>query len=172
MYITTDEVNALTAGVGATITLQQVQVAQFIIEVYTGRTESEVSGARDKELLARAVAAQAIYMAAAGSWDVTFSQVAATSVQRGDGMTVFDVTKDSPFIAPLAVMACKHVSWKKSHSVTIGKTFGVAERARALYWMSVWGTLSSYGTESYGLDGTSPSDYATIPFNQETWDEV
>jgi hypothetical protein len=167
MYTTPDEVMAVTPYTD--VTLAEVHQAQFVIEIYSGRMESEVDGARDKGMLARAVIAQTVYMRE--NPDVTFEQIAANTVSRGDGMTVFDITKDSPFIAPLAYLACKHLSWKKSHSVTIGKTFGVTERTRALYWMSVWGTLSAYG-ESYGLDGTSPSDYATIPFNQETWDEV
>jgi hypothetical protein len=167
MYTTPDEVMAVTPYTNVAIT--EVRQAQFVIEVYTGRTEAEISSARDKGLLARAVIAQCVYMRE--NPNVTFEQVGVNTVSRGDGMTVFDITKDSPFIAPLAVMACKHLSWNKSHSVTVGKTFGAAERARALYWMSVWGTLSAYGM-SYGLDGTSPSDYATIPFNEETWDEV
>jgi hypothetical protein len=167
MYTTPDEVMAVTPYTD--VTLPEVQQAQFVIEVYSGRTEGEIVNARDKAMLGRAVIAQTVYMRENPT--VTFEQLAANTITRGDGMTVFDITKDSPFIAPLAVMACKHLSWKKSRSVTIGKTFGADERARALYWLSVWGTLSAY-RESYGLDGTSPSDYATIPFNPETWDEV
>lgn len=168
MYTTPDEVMASTPYTD--VTIAQVKQAQFVVEVYTGRMESEVDGARDKGMLARATIAQTIYMR--DNPDVTFEQIAANTISRGDGMTVFDMTKDSPFIAPLAVMACKHLSWKKSRSITIGKTIGREERMRILYWMSVWGSLSTYGF-SYGLDGTSPTDYGTgMPFNPEVWDEV
>ena len=152
------------------VTMTQVMQAQFVIEVYTGRVESEINETRDKDMLARAVTAQCVYMR--DNPDVTFEQIAAASISRGDGMTTFNGDGVSPFIAPLAVMACKHLSWKKSRSISIGKTIGREERMRILYWMSVWGALSPYGI-SYGMDGASPSDYGMqIPFDPETWDEV
>lgn len=152
------------------VTMTQVMQAQFVIEIYTGRIESEINDSRDKEMLARAVIAQCVYMR--DNPDVTFEQIAAASITRGDGMTSFVADGVSPFLAPLAVMACKHLSWKKSRSYKIGKTVGIDERARIIYWMSVWGSLSPYGL-SYGLDGTSPTDYGMlVPFNEDTWDEV
>lgn len=168
MFTTPDEIMAVTPYTD--VTVLQVAQAQFVIEIYSGRMESEVDGGRDKELLARAVAAQTIYMR--DNPEVTFQQIAANTISRGDGMTVFGADGISPFIAPLAVMACKHLSWKKSRSFKIGKTVGIDERARIIYWMSVWGSLSPYGL-SYGLDGTSPTDYGMlVPFNEDTWDEV
>jgi hypothetical protein len=167
MYTTPDEVMASTPYTD--VTIAQVKQAQFVVEVYTGRMESEVDGARDKGMLARATAAQVVYMR--DNPDITFEQIAATSISRGDGMTVFSDANVSPFVAPLAVMACKHLSWKKSRSITIGKTFGPAEKARALYWLSIWGELSPYGS-GFGLDGSSSSEYGTLPFNPEIWNEV
>lgn len=153
------------------VTMTQVLQAQFVIEVYTGRMESEINSAHDKGLLARAVIAQCVYMRS--NPEVTFEQIAAASIVRGDGSTMFRPGDNaSPFVAPLAVMACARLSWKQSRSVTVGKTIGRAERMRILYWMSVWGALSPYGI-SYGMDGSSPSDYGMqIPFDPETWDEV
>lgn len=168
MLTTADEVMAVTPYTD--VTTPQVLQAQFVIEVYTGRTEGEITDTRDKEMLARAVIAQTVYMR--DNPDVTFEQIAAATISRGDGMTVFTNAGISPFVAPLAVLACTHVSWKKSRSIKIGKTIGREERMRILYWMSVWGALSPYGM-SYGMDGTSPSDYGMIvPFDPETWDEV
>jgi hypothetical protein len=100
----------------ADVTTAQVLQAQFVIEIYTGRTEAEVDGSRDKDLLARATTAQCVYMRE--NPQVTFEQVAAASMSRGDGQTTFK--DDSPFIAPLAIMACKHLSWKNSRSIKIG----------------------------------------------------
>lgn len=168
MYTTPDEVTAATGY--DEVTMDEVRQAQFVIEIFSGRMEGEVTGGRDKALLARAVMAQTVYMR--DNPEVTFEQIAATSVSRGDGMTVFSTPGITPFIAPLAVMALNHVSWKKSQSVKIGKTVGHDDKMRILYWMSIWGSLSPYGM-NYGLDGTSPTDYGLlVPFNTETWDEV
>lgn len=116
MYTTPDEVMDVTPYTDVTMT--EARQAQFVIEIYSGRMESEVDGARDKGLLARAVIAQLVYMR--DNPDVTFEQVAASYVSRGDGQTTF--SQDAPFVAPLAIMACKHLSWKRSRSITIGKT--------------------------------------------------
>jgi hypothetical protein len=167
MYTTPDEVMAVTPYTD--VTMAEVKQAQFVVEVYTGRMESEINGSRDKGLLARATIAQCVYMRENPT--VTFEQIGVNTIQRGDGMTVFNADGVSPFVAPLAVMACKHLSWKKSRSYRIGKTIGADERSRIVYWMSVWGSLSPYGL-SYGMDGTSASDYGLIPFNEDTWDEV
>jgi hypothetical protein len=114
MYVMPEDVmNATTA---TDVTTAEVLQAQFVIEIYTGRTEAEVSNSRDKELLARATAAQCVYMRENPS--VTFEQIDAASMSRGDGQTTF--RQDAPFIAPLAVMACKHLSWKNSRSIQVG----------------------------------------------------
>jgi hypothetical protein len=116
MYATPDDVMNVTTA--TEVTTAEVMQAQFVIEIYTGRTESEVNSARDKELLARATAAQCVYMRS--NPEVTFEQIAAKSIGRGDGQTVFEDSSVQPFLAPLAVMACKHLSWRSSRSVKIG----------------------------------------------------
>lgn len=116
MFITPNEVMASTPYTD--VTLEQVKQAQFVIELFVGRTESEVDGARDKALLARATAVQAVYMR--DNPDITFNQINAAMVSAGGQMTQFR-DNVSPFIAPLAVIACKKLSWKQSRSVSTGR---------------------------------------------------
>jgi hypothetical protein len=126
MYTTPTEVMAVTPY--GDVTMAEVLQAQFVIEIYTGRLEGEVDGARDKGLLARAVIAQTVYMRENPT--ITFEQISAGTIQTGGDMTVFrDV--DSPFVAPLAVMACKHLSWKNSRSVRTGRIW---QRVTRLDW--------------------------------------
>lgn len=168
MYTTPDSVMAATSYTD--VTMAQVLQAQFVIEIYTGRIEGEITSSRDKEMLARATAAQVVYMR--DNSDVTFEQISAQSITRGDGQTVFKAGDDlSPFIAPLAIMACKHLTWRQSRSISVGKTFGLQEKMRALYWMAMFTSVFG-GEQFYGLDGTSASEYATMPFDREIWDEV
>jgi hypothetical protein len=114
MYVMPDDVMNVTTATD--VTQAEVLQAQFVIEIYTGRTEAEVDNSRDKEILARATAAQCVYMRENPA--VTFEQISAASMSRGDGQTTF--REDAPFIAPLAVMACKHLSWKSSRSIKVG----------------------------------------------------
>lgn len=118
MYTTPDEVMAVTPYTD--VTADEVIQAQFVIEVYTGRVEGEVDGSRDKSLLARATIAQTVYMRE--NPEITFEQISASTIQTGGEMTVFR-DGDSPFVAPLAVMACKHLTWKNSRSIKVGATW-------------------------------------------------
>lgn len=117
MFISPEEVMAQTPYTG--ITMEHVKQAQFVVEIYVGRIEAEVDGARDKSILARATAAQAVYMM--DNPDITFNQIKATTISQGGRMTVFGNGDDTPFIAPLAVIACKKLSWKQSRSVRTGR---------------------------------------------------
>jgi hypothetical protein len=116
MYTTADEVMEVTPYTD--VTNAEVLMAQFVIEIYTGRLEGEVDGARDKGLLARATIAQTVYMRENPA--LTYEQISASSIQSGGEMTTFR-DGDSPFVAPLAVMACGHLSWKNSRSVRVGR---------------------------------------------------
>lgn len=134
------------------VTNAQVRQAQFIIELYTGRLEGEVDGARDKGLLARAVIAQCVYMRENPS--LTFEQIGAATIQAGGDMTVFN-NPDAPFIAPLAVMACKHLSWKITRSVHTGKTWQKGDIPP--FWL-------------YGQYALNPDGYAGVwPFDVDSW---
>lgn len=129
MFITPTEVMAYTPY--EDVTMEQVRQAQFIIELYVGRTEPEVDTPRDKALLARATAAQTVYMR--DNPDIVFNQIKAQTVSQGGQMTVFDAKQDAPFIAPLAEIACRGLSWKNSRSIKVGATWqggGLSPRER------------------------------------------
>lgn len=115
MFITPEEVMDVTPY--DNVTIDHVRQAQYVIETYVGRTEAEVDSPKDKSILARATAAQAVYMME--NPEITFNQIRATTISQGGRMTTF-VGDESPFIAPLAVLACKKLSWKKSRSVRVG----------------------------------------------------
>lgn len=94
--------------------------AQSIIEIYVNKLESEVTGARDLELLKRAVAYQAAYMDE--NEDIVFEQIAASTISQNDSATTFKPGDTvSPWIAPLAVMTCKKLSFTNSRSIATGK---------------------------------------------------
>lgn len=125
MFATNDEVMRNTPY--ENVTNDEVRMAQFVIEMYVGRSESEVDYARDKGLLKRATIAQCVYMR--DNTDITFEQIAASNIARGDGITTFkygDFT--APWIAPLAVMACKHLSWKGTRNIKTGRTMQRGQR--------------------------------------------
>lgn len=115
MFITPEQVMEVTPYTD--VTFDEVRQAQWVIETYIGRTESEIDSPRDKATLARATAAQAVYMR--DNPDITFNQIKASTISQGGRMTTF-VGDDAPFIAPLAVLACKNLSWKKTRSVRVG----------------------------------------------------
>lgn len=119
MFVTPNEVMAATPY--DNVTIEQVRQAQFVIELYIGKTESDITSARDKMLLSRATTAQTVYMR--DNPDITFNQVKATTMSQGGNMTVFANDGESPFIAPLAVLACKGLSWRGSRSVRVGKMY-------------------------------------------------
>lgn len=118
MFVTPDEVMEVTPYTD--VTMAEVRMAQFVVEIHAGHMESEVDNSRDKGLLARAVTAQVVYMR--DNPEITFEQIQATYIGSGGNQTSFDSKGDSPFIAPLAVMACRHLSWKQSRSIKVGKT--------------------------------------------------
>lgn len=115
MFTTPAEVMAQTPYTN--VTLPQIHQAQYIIEMYVGRTESEVDSPRDKAILARATAAQTVYMR--DNPDMIFNQIDAKTITQNGQMTVFG--DESPFIAPLAKLACKKLSWRGSRSIKTGR---------------------------------------------------
>lgn len=94
--------------------------AQSIIETYIGRVEAEIESGNDRALLAKATAYQAVYMQ--DNEDITFEQVALRTAGQGESVVSF-ANEDSPFIAPLAIMACKKLSFRRARSVKTGKIF-------------------------------------------------
>lgn len=118
MYTTVDSVARQT---GYVVTPEVILQAQVIIESYTGRVEARVSDPNDKAILARATGFQAAYMEANPS--LVYKQVAMKSTMQNDNSATFDTNLAAPFIAPLAAMAVRGLSWKRSRSVKVGSMF-------------------------------------------------
>lgn len=117
MFTTIDEVKELT---GADVSQETIIMAQGIIESWVGRVEAEVSNANDSMLLGRATAYQAVYL---DEFEDVFDQPAVVSVnQYGSGVS-FRQDGASPWIAPLAVIACQRLSWRRMRSVKVGSIF-------------------------------------------------
>ena len=135
MFCTTRDVERLT---GYAVTQDVLNRAQAILEVYVGRIEQDVTNMRDHSLLGRALAYQAAYMR--DNAEQIFEQVMVQQSGQNDSLTTYkanDMT--APWIAPLAVMACKKLSWTKSRSVHTGRVFqkgfaGYFNKASAVNW--------------------------------------
>lgn len=120
MYCTTRDVERIT---GYTVTNEQIIKAQAIVETFTGRGESDVDAVRDIGILRRATAFQAAYMK--DNTDMIYEQISAAVIGQNDSITTFKSGDEvSPWLAPLAVLALKHLSWKKSRSVHTGAMGG------------------------------------------------
>lgn len=119
MFTTTDEVLSLT---GKTVTDSTIIMAQSLVEAYIGRTEIDVTAPRDKLMLSKAVAYQAAYMKE--NPDITFDQMALTSLQSPDQSVFFNRDMFSPFISPWAAMCCSKLTWRGTRSIKTGKSLG------------------------------------------------
>lgn len=95
--------------------------AQHVLEAYVGRNESEVTDADDVSLMAKAVAFQAVYMKS--NYDTVYQQVALIQMAQIDGQVTLDRNMAAPFIAPLAVLTVRNLSWRRSRSVKTGSIF-------------------------------------------------
>lgn len=115
MFTTIERVKELT---NVDVDQETIIRAQNIIESYIGRDEIDVTVAVDKALCDKAVAYQCAYMN--GDESVVFEQAAATQVMQFGNMVSFPADGASPWIAPLAVMACKKLSWKGMRSIKTG----------------------------------------------------
>lgn len=78
--------------------------------------------------MAKAVAYQAVYMM--NDSDKVFEQVAVIQQAQMDGSVTLDRDKYAPFVAPLAWLTLKNVSWRRSRSVKTGPIFGHAAGTR------------------------------------------
>lgn len=118
MFTTVEDVKTRT---GRDVTKEAIFKAQFIIEVYIARTENDISSIRDKELLGRMTIAQVVYMG--DNYDQVYEQVAASASSNNGTLITYRAGDEvSPFIAPLAVMASKGLSWNNSKSIKVGRT--------------------------------------------------
>lgn len=128
MFVTPERVMRITGY--ENITLQDVATAQNMLEAYLGRMEARITDADDLEIMAKATAYQTVYIKADDNH--VFEQARVEQIQQ-DSSAISYRTNDweSPFIAPLAAMAMRHLSWRRSHGITTGR--GRNARRRSLY---------------------------------------
>jgi hypothetical protein len=117
---------------GYDVTAAIISQAQALIETYVGRSEVDVDNARDEELLGKATAYQAAYMK--DNYARTFQQVAVSQLIQNQSVITFKAGDEtSPWLAPLAKLACKNLSWRKSRAVQLGKALPPKQTPGWLY---------------------------------------
>lgn len=118
MFTTIEQVKEIT---GYDVTLETITMAQHVLVAYTGRLDSDVVDPNDRAILGRATAYQAAYMH--DNPTRIYEQVALTQIaQFGQAMS-FRQDGVTPWIAPMAVIACQRLSWKRMRSVKTGPMF-------------------------------------------------
>lgn len=118
MFINIDGVKDVT---GVDVERTDIILAQHVIEAFVGKNETEVQDADDIALLAKAVAFQAVYML--NNYDRVYQQVALVQMGQQDGQMTLDRDMAAPFIAPLAVLTLRNLTWRRSRSVKTGPMF-------------------------------------------------
>jgi hypothetical protein len=106
---------------GKDVDLALLNRAQSIIELYIGKVEANVDNGNDIQLLAKATAYQAVYMQ--DNESIVYEQIAVTSQGTTDSRVDFDQKMLSPWISPLAIIACKALSFKRARGIRTGKIF-------------------------------------------------
>lgn len=118
MFTNVTEVQTIT---GIEVTNTDISRAQYIIESFVGRNESEIHGADDVALMAKAVAFQAVYMKE--NYETVYEQVALVQFGQMDSQMTLDTKMAAPYVAPLAVLTVKNLSWRRSRSFKTGRMF-------------------------------------------------
>jgi hypothetical protein len=103
------------------VTVDLIKRAQSIVEIYVGRSEIDIDRTDDLILLEKMTAYQAAYML--NNEDIVYTQIASLSVGSGDSSQNFDSKMSSPWMAPLAVLAAKGLSFYRGRSIKTGKIF-------------------------------------------------
>jgi lipopolysaccharide export LptBFGC system permease protein LptF len=124
-------VNSVKEYTGIEASLELIKRAQAIIEIYVGKDEVDIENSSDLILLDKMTAYQTAYMQ--DNESVVFKQIALNSSTGGDSNVSFDTKLSAPFIAPLAALAAKGLSFNKSRSYRTGKTF---QRLHPSSWRS------------------------------------
>lgn len=128
MFVTPERVTRITGY--ENITLQDVATAQSMLEANMGRMEARITDADDLEIMAKATAYQTVYLKSDPLRVFETAQVDQIQ-QDSAGLSYKQGDWDSPFIAPLARMAMRHLSWRRSHGIAVGR--GRNARRRGLY---------------------------------------
>lgn len=98
-----------------------IKRAQSIIEIFIGKDEIDIQSPSDLLLLDKMTAYQTAYML--DNENTVFNQVAVTSQGQTDFVVNFDTKMAAPWIAPLAFIAARGLSFKKPRSIKTGKIF-------------------------------------------------
>lgn len=123
MFVNVKEVEDIT---GREVSREDILRAQHVIEAFVGRNETEVSGADDFALMAKAVAYQAVYMQ--NNYDKVYEQAAVKQIGQLDAQMTLDTDMASPYIAPMAVLTLRNLTWRRSRSVRTGPIFPTGPR--------------------------------------------
>ena len=125
MFVNATQVKSIT---GKIVNAALIERAQYAVEAYVGKFETEITDTKDIEVLKRAVAYQAAYML--NNEDIVFEQMSVSTTGQNDAYTTFKQGDTvSPFIAPMAVMMCNKLSFIRSRSVYTGKTLSAVQSA-------------------------------------------
>jgi len=103
------------------VAIDLVSRAHNLIEIFIGKPEIDIENVNDLMILDKMTAYQAAYML--DNEDIIYKQIASLSVGTGDSNQNYDTKMFSPFIAPLAVLASKGLTFKRSRSLKTGKIF-------------------------------------------------
>ena len=114
-------VNSVKEYTDKDVTLPLIKRAQALIEIYIGRDEIDIENPSDLLILDKMTAYQAVYML--DNEDVIYKQVAVTSAGAGESAQNFDGAYNAPYMAPLAVIASRALSFNRSRSIKTGKIF-------------------------------------------------
>lgn len=98
-----------------------IRRAQSIIEIYIGRDEIDIESPSDLMILDKMTSYQTAYML--DNEESVFSQVAVTSQGQTDFIVNFNGEMMAPWIAPLAVIASKNLTFKRGRSIRTGRIF-------------------------------------------------
>lgn len=129
MFVTPEQVKKYT---GYDVTLSDISIAQAMVEAHIGRGESKISDAEDIEMVGYAVAYQTVYIKS--DPNRVFEQAATSTISQDSSSITFKQTEDAPFMAPLAMIALRNLSWKKSRSISIGS---MTKKRTTLNWKRV-----------------------------------
>lgn len=117
MFATITEVKNIT---GKNVSEELIQRAQYVLEAYIGKFESEIVDLNDLEVCKRACSYQAAYML--NNEDVVFEQMLVSTTGINDSYTTFKANDNfSPFISPMAIIVCRKLTFVRSRSVYTGK---------------------------------------------------
>lgn len=125
-------INDVKLYTGYDVTNALISRAQAIIEIFIGRDEIDVQDVSDLVILNKMTAYQTAYMLE--NEDIVFKQVALSSQSQTDSNVTYDKSMNSPYIAPLAVLAAAGLSFNKSRSYKTGRIFQFGPKDRASLW--------------------------------------